>query len=131
MKSDELAQRVGRLMLDKKGHDIVILDLRTLTSMTDFFVICTVDADVQAKAVVEHIRDELRPLNIRPWHIEGLGRSSWVLMDFVDIVVHVFLRETRLYYNLERLWGDAPRIDIKDEHDAAAISPRKPEGNAR
>ncbi len=131
MKSDELAQRVGRLMLDKKGRDIVILDLRTLTSMTDFFVICTVDADVQAKAVVEHIRDELRPLNIRPWHIEGLGRSSWVLMDFVDIVVHVFLRETRLYYNLERLWGDAPRIDIKDEHDAAAISPRKPEGNAR
>ncbi|MDZ7317032.1 MAG: ribosome silencing factor [candidate division KSB1 bacterium] len=114
MESIDLARAVGKLILDKKGREVVILDLRRLTSITDYFVICTVDAEIQAKAVVEHIREELGKQRIKPWHIEGLGISSWVLMDFVDIVVHIFLPETRMFYNLERLWGDAPREDLKE-----------------
>lgn len=121
MKAQELANAVARLILDKRGRDIVVLDMRRVTSMTDFFVICTVDADVQAKAVVEHIREELIKQSIKPWHTEGLGSSSWVLMDFVDVVVHVFQQESRSFYNLERLWGDAIKTEIKDDHETAAI----------
>jgi ribosome-associated protein len=120
LNAQELANAVAQLILEKKGKRIIIQDLRGLTSMTDFFVICTVDADVQAKAVVEHIKEQLRKQSIKPWHTEGSGSSSWVLVDLIDVVVHIFRQDARMFYNLERLWGDAPWVEIKDENEAAA-----------
>jgi ribosome-associated protein len=118
LKSKELAYAIARLILDKKGSKIIIQDLRKLTTMTDYFVICTADADVHARAVMDHIKEQLLLLNIKPWHTEGVLSSSWILLDFVDVVAHIFKDETRAYYNLERLWGDAEIQEIKDEHDA-------------
>lgn len=120
MQSQELAYKIAHLILEKKGENIIIQDLREVTSMTDFFVICTVDVDVQARAIMNHIKDELIYQSIKPWHTEGNAQSSWILLDFVDVVVHIFKREAREFYGLERLWGDAQIIEIKDENDTAA-----------
>ncbi len=106
--SHELARLAGKFALDKLATDVVILDLRELTSVTDFFVICSGSADIHVKAIAENIKDGMTDQDQKPWHIEGAGFGSWILMDFVDVVVHVFLKEKRDYYALERLWGDAP-----------------------
>ena len=119
MEGKNLAHKIANLILEKKGEDVVIQDLREVTSMTDFFVICSVDVDVQAKAILEHIKDQLVFQSIRPWHTEGNAQSSWILLDFVDVVVHIFKKESRGFYGLERLWGDAKIIEIKDDNDAA------------
>ncbi|MBN1480171.1 ribosome silencing factor [candidate division KSB1 bacterium] len=115
----ELARKIAELILEKKGQDVIIQDLRKVTSMTDFFVICSVDVDVQAKAIMDHIKDQLIFQSIKPWHTEGNSRSSWILLDFVDVVVHIFKQESRFFYGLERLWGDAQVIEIREENDTA------------
>lgn len=92
-----------------------ILDLRKRSSVTDFFVICSVDAEVQARAVADHIIDHLRDKQIRAWHTEGYRDSGWVLVDFIDVVVHIFLPRTRDFYALEKLWGDAPSRELPEE----------------
>lgn len=107
-------------MLEKKADNVVIQDLRGVTSMADFFVVCSVDVDVQGKAILEHIKDQLVFQSVRPWHTEGNAQSSWILLDFVDVVVHIFKREARDFYGLERLWGDAKIIEIKDDHETAS-----------
>ena len=119
MDSKQLAHTIANLILEKKGENIVVQDLRRLTSITDFFVICSVEVDVQAKAVVEHVKDQLLAQGVKPWHTEGSALNNWLLLDFVDVVVHVFKKEFRDFYGLERLWGDAPRTEIKDNDDAA------------
>ncbi|MGH7595249.1 MAG: arginine--tRNA ligase [bacterium] len=110
-----LARRTAELALEKKAAGIKIFDVSRLTSIADFFVICTGSADSHVRAISEHVVDELKKENIRPWHIEGRERNQWVLIDFVDVVVHVFQPETRDYYGLERLWGDAAIEEIRDE----------------
>ncbi len=119
MKAQQLAATVAHLILEKKGENIIIQDLRGLTSITDFFVICSVEVDVQAKAIMEHIKEQLVYQSIKPWHTEGTAASNWLLLDFVDVVVHIFKREAREFYSLERLWGDAPITEIKESDDAA------------
>lgn len=89
--------------------------MRKLSSVTDYFVVCSVDAEVQARAVADHISDTLRTREIRPWHTEGYGNSGWILIDFVDVMVHIFLPETREFYGLEKLWGDAPQRKLSDD----------------
>ncbi len=106
--SELLARRAAELSLEKKGEDVKILDLRGLTTVTDFFVIITADSERKAKAVAEHIVDELKAEDERPMHIEGLDTLRWVLLDYVDVVVHVFQPEDRKFYDLESLWSDAP-----------------------
>ena len=120
MQGQELAYKLASLIQEKKGEDIVIQDLREVPSMTDFFVVCSVDVEVQAKAIMKHIKDELIYQSIKPWHTEGDATSNWILLDFVDVVVHIFKKESRSFYGLERLWGDAKTIEIKDENDTAA-----------
>jgi ribosome-associated protein len=120
LQGQELAYKIANLILEKKGEDIIIQDLRKVTSMTDFFVVCSVDVEVQAKAILNHIKDELVYQSIKPWHTEGDAKSNWILLDFVDVVVHIFKKESRRFYGLERLWGDATIIEIKDENDTAA-----------
>ena len=104
----KLAQAIARIADEKKARDIVLLDLRQLTSITDYFVICTGEVDQHVKAIADEIEKRLAPRD-KPWHIEGYQHQSWILLDYVDVVVHIFQPETRQYYNLEKLWADAPR----------------------
>ena len=120
MEGRELAFRIAELILEKKGENVVIQDLRKITSMTDFFVMCTAEVDVHAKAIMDHIKDQLIYQSIKPWHTEGNSQNGWILLDFVDVVVHIFKPESRAFYSLERLWGDAEIIEIKDENDTSA-----------
>ena len=119
MQGKELANRIAKFILDKKGYDIVVLNLSGLSSVADFFVICSVDSEVQAKAVMGHIKDELLYQTTKPWHTEGAKSSNWILLDFVDVIVHIFHPKTREFYGLERLWGDAEQIEIKDTDEAS------------
>ena len=113
--SHELARLAGTFALDKKANDVIIVDLRGLTSVTDFFVICSGAADIHNKAIAESIREGLAEADQKPWHIEGLSYGSWVLLDYVDVVVHIFLQDKREFYGLERLWGDAPSERLEEK----------------
>jgi ribosome-associated protein len=114
LNSKELAKQLAELALSKKAENIKILDLRNLTTITDFFVICTGNSDTHVKAVADSVIEGSKELGERPWHKEGITRKSWVLLDYVNVVVHVFLNETRNFYGLEKLWGDAPVTEISD-----------------
>ena len=114
-RSKRLARQLAKYTLEKKAYDVMILDLRKLTDITDFFVLCSADSDTQVKAIVDHIDEKMRRRKMKPWHVEGYENLRWVLLDYVDVVVHVFLRETREYYSLETLWGDAKTEVITDE----------------
>ena len=95
---------------DKKAFDIVILDLRRLTYITDYFVICSGSNITQVSAISDWIGQTLAKASVHPSHIEGRTDSSWVLMDFGDVVVHIFDEQTRLHYALDKLWGEAVRV---------------------
>ena len=112
--SHSLARELAELALTKKATDIKILDLRNLTTITDFFVICTAHSDTQVKAVADAVIEGAKKIGERPWHKEGLSQKSWVLLDYVDVVVHIFLKDTREFYGLEKLWGDAVFEEVKD-----------------
>ncbi len=100
---------------DKKANNPAVLELTKLTEIADYFVICSGDSHVHVKAIAEHIDDELRKQGIKPLSVEGLSSARWVLMDYGDVIVHVFDNETRFYYELEKLWLDAPRIQFEDK----------------
>ena len=91
------------------------MELNELTSIADYFVICSGFSNTQVKAISDHIQDELRKNRVRPWHREGYSNLQWILLDYVDVVVHIFQPETRDFYNLERIWGDAKITEITDE----------------
>ena len=107
-----LARRAAELALEKKCEEVKILDLRGLTSVTDFFVIVTADSERKAKAAAEHILDELREDGERPMHVEGMDTMHWILLDYVDVVVHIFMPDERRFYDLESLWSDAPVVQV-------------------
>ena len=112
--SQQIATQIADLMVDKKALDIQILDVRGLTTLTDFFVICTSESQPQSRAICNHIEDEMLKEGIKPWHKEGFEKLDWVLIDFVNIVVQIFSRESREYYDFERLWGDAKITKVDD-----------------
>ena len=116
MTSAQLAERIAHLALEKKARDILILDVHALTSATDRFVVMSADSDTQVKAIADHVLAKLKEdEDVRAWHVEGLEGRRWVLLDYVDVVVHVFHGETRNFYSLETLWGDAPVTRVEDE----------------
>ncbi len=115
MLSKTLAKKIARLSLEKKAEDVLLMYLRPLTSMTDYFVICTGTSNTHVKAISDHIIESLKKEKIRPLHVEGYANQEWVLVDYVDVVVHVFQPEKRGFYALERLWGDAKMEAVKDE----------------
>lgn len=123
------ARRIAGLLEDKKGIDIVLLDLRQVTDTTDFFVLCSGTSDLHVKALAEEVCDQMRLSGQGPWHVEGYESRRWVLVDFVDIVVHIFRQEIREFYALERLWGDAVRISVGAGWQGAAATgqPVQPE----
>ena len=108
MDSKLFSKKIADLIFNKKGYDVRILDLRKVATFSDFFVICSADSDTQVKAISDEIDNNLRDQGIKCWHKEGLTALSWVLMDYVDVVVHIFKKEVREFYNIEKLWGDAP-----------------------
>jgi len=117
-----VAKNIASLTLTKKADDIVLMDLRGLTSMADFFVICSADSDVQVRAIADAVEDGMEKKGLRLWHRES-GSSNWILLDFVDVVLHVFHKNTRPFYNLEKLWGDAKTTRLDDR--GAARSPAR------
>jgi ribosome-associated protein len=108
----EKAFLCARAALDHKAVDLVILDVKKLSSFTDFFVICSGNSDRQVQAIAGHIEEKLEEGNIRPLSIEGKREGRWVLLDYGDVVIHVFYQPVREFYDLERLWSDAPRIEL-------------------
>lgn len=107
-----LAAREG---LEKKAKDVMVLDLRNLSSVTDYFVICSGDSDIQVQAIALHVKDKMKQAGFIPVRIEGYNDAQWVLIDFLDFVVHVFHHEARDFYSIERLWGDAPEVDFSQD----------------
>ena len=104
-----------RAALDKKAEDVVVLDLRKAGGFTDYFVICTGGNPRQITAIADGVRDTLkRDLDERPTLMEGIDRSEWILLDYFNFVVHVFSRDCRAFYGLERLWGNAERHEVSD-----------------
>ena len=99
--------------LEKKAIDLAVLDLQGLSSIADFFLVCSARSAPQADTIAEAIRGALRAEGVRPRHNEGSALSGWLLLDYGDVVVHVFLEETRGFYSLERLWGDAPLVSVE------------------
>ncbi|MAR30093.1 MAG: ribosome silencing factor [Candidatus Marinimicrobia bacterium] len=105
-------KKIASLMIDKKALDVKIINLNKLTTLTDYFIICTSESEPQTRAIFNHIKDELNKNNIKPWKTEGYEHLQWVIMDYINFVIHIFNKETREYYNFERLWGDAEIIEI-------------------
>jgi ribosome-associated protein len=107
--SELLVQEIVNGLREKKGKDIVSLDLRKVNnSVTDFFVLCTGDSNTHVNALANSVEDEVRKaISDKPWHIEGTSNGEWVLLDYVNVVLHVFQREAREHYNIEGLWADA------------------------
>jgi ribosome-associated protein len=96
----------------KKAREVVALDLRELDGVADYFLICSGSSEVQVKAIADAVGEKLHQHGRKPWHVEGSAGRRWVLLDYVELVVHVFHEKTREYYLLERLWGDARRVDL-------------------
>lgn len=113
------AQRAAAAALDLKANDVVLLDLKGVTDMTDFFLIASGTSDTHVRAVAQHIVDELDRAGYAVSHAEGLTQGRWALLDFVDFVVHVFHPTLRSFYQLERLWGDAKVVPIEQPQGAA------------
>lgn len=116
MDSLKFAKMITQIIQTKKGREIRILDLRKLSGgIADCFVICSAEADRQVKAIADEVDDRLQDQGIRCFHKEGFETLNWVLLDYFDVVVHIFRAEARSYYNLEKLWGDVPVIKIANE----------------
>ena len=111
---NKIVKLIPKLMQDKKAKDIAILDVRNLTSLTDYFILCTSESTPQTKAIMGHIYKKLREIGWRPNNLEDTKTLEWVAMDYFSIVIHIFNDETRKYYQFERLWGDA-KIKVIDE----------------
>lgn len=106
------ARRAAAVCVDNKADDVVLLDLRGLTDMTDYFIVASGTSDTHVRSVAEHVMADLAAAGLRVHAAEGLSHGRWVVLDFVDFVVHVFHPSLRSYYQLERLWGDAPALAL-------------------
>ncbi|MGE5299728.1 MAG: ribosome silencing factor [Acidobacteriota bacterium] len=115
LKSRELAVKAAKAALSKKAVNLVVLDLAGLTIIADYFVICSGESTTQVKAIAEFIEHEFSEKGIKLLGIEGLDYSHWVLLDYGDLIVHVFEKETRDYYELEKLWMDAKTLEIDED----------------
>ena len=104
--------KISKLMLEKKALDIKIIDVRKITTLTDFFIICTSESSPQTRAISDHINKQMRIEGIKVWHIEGYENLDWVLLDYINIVIHIFSKESRDYYDIERLWADGRIIKV-------------------
>lgn len=112
--SKKLAEEIGNLALSKKAEDVISIDVSKVSSSTNYFIICSAETGLQVRAIANAVR---KGTPNKPWHMEGMENENWVLLDYVDVVLHVFKTATREYYSLEKLWADAPITEIKDESE--------------
>ena len=133
MEARKLAEICAAKCLEKKGENVVILDLENKSSVADFFVICSGFSDRQVAALAEHVASGLKEQGVRPTSMEGMVDGRWALIDFGPVIVHVFRDHLRDFYNLEGLWQDAPRIRIQEDEDSDSgrRSPGFDSGSAR
>ena len=113
--SKKIATLVSNLMLEKKAYDIKIIHVKKITSLTDIFINCTSDSDVQSRAIANNIKEGLGEYKIKPINIEGYQSLRWILMDYVNVTINIFQKEYRNFYNIERLWLDAKIETIEDK----------------
>jgi ribosome-associated protein len=113
--SKDEALAVAQVALDKKAQDVILLEISNVVSYADYFLICSGRSAIQVKAITEAIEQSLKEHGILPLHTEGLTEGRWILLDYDELIVHIFLEETRYFYNLERLWSDVPRITFAEE----------------
>ena len=106
------ARQAAWAALDKRAVDVMVLDVQGLSSVTDYFLVCTGKSTTHMQAITDAIREKLKGADVRPLHAEGVPESGWILLDYGDVLIHVFLEDTRSYYALERLWGDAPSLTL-------------------
>lgn len=123
---NKIHQKIFDLIFEKKGYDLRLIDLKKVTNIADYFIICSADSDIQVKAIADHIEEKLKDDGIRLWHKEGYSSLTWVLLDYIDFVIHIFRKEAREFYNLEKLWGDAPIHDIEDTTQKNLLIEEKP-----
>ncbi len=121
-----LQRQIAELALSKKAKDVVVMDLRNVTTMTDYFVVCSGDSETQVKAIADAIASGMEDVGERAWHTEGFQNLQWVLLDYVDVVVHVFHKDARTFYGLEKLWGDAKMQKVADRKPRTAKAAKKP-----
>ena len=112
---NKLIENIIECIKSKKGYDITILDVKKVSSLTEYFIICSSDSEPQTRSIMNHIKKELSKKKIKPYQVEGLDYCDWVLMDYFDVVIHIFKKDIRDFYNIERLWGDAKITRIKDD----------------
>lgn len=120
IKSNQLADIIGKLTLSKKAEKVISIDVRKVSGSTDYFIICSAETGIQVSAIANAVS---KGTPAKPWHIEGLANQSWVLLDYVDVVLHIFKTQTREFYSLEKLWADAPTVEITDEPQKHSQAP--------
>ena len=113
-----LLDAISTALLEKKAEDITLLDVRNLTTLTDYFVVCHAGSEVQIKAIADNVMEQTRKkVGEKAWKKEGLETRRWVVLDYVNMVVHIFLRQQREFYGIERMWNDAEITKIEDSAD--------------
>ena len=117
LSGSEIAEIGAKAALDIKARNVVVLDLRGLSSVTDFFVICSGNSDTHVEGIADNIARKLAECEVKLWHREGERKTSWILLDYIDVIVHIFREEARSFYDLERLWGDAGKTVYESEDD--------------
>lgn len=117
METKDIAQKIAAAANDKKAKDILLLNMEGLSPVTDFYVICSAGNSTLVKAIADNIEDKLVEAGVHPTHKEGYADARWVLLDYGDVVAHVFLEEERDFYNLEQLWADAPSESFVENTD--------------
>jgi ribosome-associated protein len=114
------ALRCVKFALEKKAYDLVLMEVGRLTSLADYFLVCTGRSDTQVQAIAQGIEENLARVGVRPLSIEGYARGQWVVIDYGDVVVHVFYEPVRDFYDLDRLWARAPRVQLPEPYGAQA-----------
>lgn len=112
MTSYDVLMTVAKAADDKRAEDIIAIEMKKLSSIADYFMICHGNSDKQVEAIAKEIKDKADENQVEIQRLEGADEAKWILLDLGDVIVHVFQREERAYYNLEKLWGDAPTVDV-------------------
>ena len=113
LSSEKKALKIAEILSNKKAKDIELLDIKNVSLLSDYFVICSGSSATQVKALADEVEEKMLELGYEPSHKEGYSSASWILLDYSDVVVHIFHYEARSFYNLERLWSDAQYVDIE------------------
>jgi len=112
----EKAVLLSRFALEKKAYDLVLMEVRGITSIADYFIICSGRSDRQVQSIAQGLAENLGAVGVHPLSVEGAGRGQWVLMDFSDVIVHIFYQPVREFYDLEGLWDHAPRVELPEPY---------------